>query len=509
MMQSALSSSSSAVPIRHHVLLLLRVRVLLVVLVSSIGSTRADVVLSEHIMDLAKTSAELSAAVYNPEPNCTECKSLSNFVDEPDQALFAEKDGFCYGVFRGTTMTFVDWNQNFDPRSEPICTDADSNVCCNTRQGFYDAYYASYYGDIEDAVRKCAKKCENPNECVVLTGHSQGGAIAALAAVRMADLNPRVFTFGEPPTIDYPCQAVTSERWYRFVNTKDSTYGTVGVTYDPVPFAPGMGTEQFGYFIMLASDLTGTAFIGLDSNEQFHPLNVDGFEAHSMIGKTDDYPGYLDRIEALIDNANGIFPVRANGFISPVLCTKDIECESQKCKKETHFSYSACHSDQCGTDDDCDTGRCDSGLCLPKLGSCMACDEDSDCAGGNCLLFRCSNTKGKMDNECICVDDEQCDSGRCEPSFSLAPPTCRAQLGEGARCNEHTDCLSGKCSWKFRCKATPKSISGVKVETKRGDGDKGKLIALGVIVGLGALVYAGLVVWDRKKDQYEEISMDV
>lgn len=57
MMQSAFSSSSSAVPI--HLVLLLRV----LVLVSSIGFTHAEVVLSEHIMDLAKTSAELSAAV--------------------------------------------------------------------------------------------------------------------------------------------------------------------------------------------------------------------------------------------------------------------------------------------------------------------------------------------------------------------------------------------------------------------------------------------------------------
>ena len=192
----------------------------------------AEVVLSEKIMALAKTSAELSAEVYNPEPNCTDCSTLTNYVDEPDQALFAEKDGYCYGVFRGTTLTFVDWNQNFDPRSEPVCTSMDSSVCCNTRQGFYDAYHASYYEQIEKSLNECAKKCSNPNECVVLAGHSQGGAVAALAAVRMAHLNPFVMTFGEPPTIDYPCQPVTSTRWYRFVNTKDTTIGTVGVTYD-------------------------------------------------------------------------------------------------------------------------------------------------------------------------------------------------------------------------------------------------------------------------------------
>lgn len=136
----------------------------------------------------------------------------------------------------------------------------------------------------------------------------------------------------------------------------------------PVPFAPGMGTEQFGHFIMLGADVTGTAFIGLDSNEMFTPLNVDGFEAHSMLG-TKKYPGYLDRVELLIKNANNSFPVRSNGFVSPVMCTKDVECETQQCKKETHFSYSTCYADECEKDKDCDSGRCDSGNCLPKLGS--------------------------------------------------------------------------------------------------------------------------------------------
>ena len=134
----------------------------------------------------------------------------------------------------------------------------------------------------------------------------------------------------------------------------------------------------------------------------------------------------------------------------------------------------------------------------------MACDEDSDCNSGKCLLFRCTNSKGWMDNECICTDDEQCDSGRCEPSFALAAPTCRARLGEGARCDEHTDCLSNHCTWRFRCGAMPDSMSDIEVEYHKGDGDKAKLIALGVIVGLGLIIYLGLLIWDKRKD-YEEI----
>ena len=411
------------------------------------SSARADIVLSEKIMMLSQKAAHLAAEAYQPEPACDWCTSLVNYIEEPDQALVAEDDaGYCFGVFRGTTPTAVDWGQNIDPRNEPVCTTKDRSACCTTRQGFYDAYITSYHQKMEKEVRKCASKCDRPNECVVLTGHSQGGAVASIAAVRMADLNPRVITFGEPPALDFPCPPVTSSRWYRYVNTKDSEMGLIGVSYDPVPFVPGMGTQQYGNFVMLGGDPTGTAFIGLDNNDQFSPLNVAGFQAHSMNG-TLEFPGYINRIDTLMQS-NNTYPIRANGFASPEYCTKNVECESLQCEKETHFSYSKCVSDECEEDKDCKTDRCDSGQCHPKLGSCMECDEDSDCAGGQCLFFRCSNGHGQMDDECNCFRNEDCASGRCE---GLAPPTCRATLGEGAHCNEDSDCKSGDCSWLFLC----------------------------------------------------------
>jgi len=47
-------------------------------------------------------------------------------------------------------------------------------VCCTVRAGFYDAYHTNYYQDFEMALRRCAQDCLNPDECVILTGHSQG-----------------------------------------------------------------------------------------------------------------------------------------------------------------------------------------------------------------------------------------------------------------------------------------------------------------------------------------------
>jgi len=224
------------------------------------------------------------------------------------------------------------------------------------------------------------------------------GAIAAVSALLLADLNPYVITFGQPNTLDAPCDLVTSSRWYRFINTKETH--NIGITYDPVPFVPGLGADSFGHMMLLSNDYTGVAYIGLDAQDFFGPLNVAGFEAHSIVSTT-EYPGYLDRLQALM--ANATYPIRTTGYVAHSLCTQDVECETQKCETETHLSFHRCMGVDCQNDKDCpETGRCDSGICLPKLGSCEGCDEDSDCAGGKCILFKCSGSSGKMDNNCIC-----------------------------------------------------------------------------------------------------------
>jgi len=59
-----------------------------------------------------------------------------------------------------------------------------------------------------------------------------------------------------------------------------------------------------------------------------------------------------------------------------------------------------------------------------------------------------------MDDDCACVFNADCLSGRCE---GINPRICEAQLGLDAYCNEGSDCVSGFCSWKFRCEKKPAS----------------------------------------------------
>lgn len=432
---------------------------------SLLATVSADLVLNERILQLTHISAQLSKLAYQEDPPSTAYDTFGFFDDEPDQALVAKKMGYCFAAFRGTTIDkgLDDWRQNLKLGNRQVCsTGGDggsteknnknkNQQCCSTRTGFYEAYNTEYKHDMEVAIRACAKDCLNPDECVVLTGHSQGGAIAAVAALYLADLNPYVITFGQPPTVDQPCTLITSERYYRYINSKDAEKGVVGVSYDPVPFSPGLGADDFGHMLLLSSDSTGVAYIGLDAQDHFHPLDIVA-AAHSMQAADADTPaGYLDRIESLLHTygkKNHTYPVRSNGYVAGTLCSKNKECETDKCEKETTFSYSRCVGVECDENKDCDSDRCDSGLCLPKLSSCMSCNEDSDCAGNKCLQYRCSGSNGLMDDNCNCNFDGDCDSGRCE---GLAPPVCEAKLGVGGRCNEDTDCRSDYCSWRFRC----------------------------------------------------------
>jgi hypothetical protein len=289
-------------------------------------------------------------------------------------------DGHCYVAFRGTSLTFDDWGQNIQIGMKELCIDiAGSTECCTSRVGFFDAYDTIYRKDVEDRVRKCASQCKDKDDCVVITGHSQGGAIAAVAAVFLADLNPYVITFGQPPTIDAPCVVLTSDRIFRFVNTKQTN---TGVAYDPVPMAPGLGADHFGNMVVLGDDPTGIAFIGLDARDFLQPF-LNGIEAHFMQGNG-TYPGYNDRIVALTA-PNATYPIRSNGFVPGSLCSVNKECETNECGKELLTSWKRCIGIDCEVDDDCETDRCDSGVCLPKATSCMDCGKRDLDLKSSCL----------------------------------------------------------------------------------------------------------------------------
>ena len=74
-------------------------------------TTTTDLVLSERIMRLSRTAAELSNLAYLEDPVPEAYDNFGFYDAEPDQALVAKKNGYCFGAFRGTTLTWDDWQQ--------------------------------------------------------------------------------------------------------------------------------------------------------------------------------------------------------------------------------------------------------------------------------------------------------------------------------------------------------------------------------------------------------------
>lgn len=174
-------------------ILMMRVAFFSVALALTATTISADVVLNEKIMTVVLEAAKLSALAYKESPPPADYieSNFGYFDEEPDQALVAKINGYCFGAFRGTTMTWIDWQQNFNPGKQEICKGDD---CCMSRTGFYEGYWTGYKNEFEQAIRDCAKTCSNIDECVVLTGHSQGGEPLCFRIVSAMLAHPHILS---------------------------------------------------------------------------------------------------------------------------------------------------------------------------------------------------------------------------------------------------------------------------------------------------------------------------
>lgn len=201
-----------------------------------------SVVLDDELVDLTLRTMHLAS-----ELQFSDAPSISGglvFIDEPDAAIFVQEDNYCFGIFRGTTPNIADWIQNLDPFTGQVCS--TEGQCCKTRRGFQRAYnLPDYKDDLEENLRSCKANC--PDCEVVLAGHSQGGAIASIAAVAMDDLDPTVIAFGQPGSIIGDCAPINVDKYYRFVNT---LLDGNRVHYDPVPYL-NFNTDHRGHLFIM------------------------------------------------------------------------------------------------------------------------------------------------------------------------------------------------------------------------------------------------------------------
>jgi hypothetical protein len=201
---------------------------------SQVGAIDSN--LTEQVLQISYQAAKLSAlayvediaqwAVVDAAAGTTlyshpDYEEIHFYNEEPDQAIVAKVDGRCFLAFRGTNVNFDDWSQNINLDDVKLYKDNnESQAFCEGRAGFADFIFTAAVVQGRIDLQDCYESCVDPLDCIVVTGHSQGGATAVHASILLYSLNPTVVTFGQPPAVDAGCDLIPSQQFFRFVNSK-------------------------------------------------------------------------------------------------------------------------------------------------------------------------------------------------------------------------------------------------------------------------------------------------
>eukprot|EP00549_Striatella_unipunctata_P004467 CAMPEP_0118717484 /NCGR_PEP_ID=MMETSP0800-20121206/28189_1 /TAXON_ID=210618 ORGANISM="Striatella unipunctata, Strain CCMP2910" /NCGR_SAMPLE_ID=MMETSP0800 /ASSEMBLY_ACC=CAM_ASM_000638 /LENGTH=514 /DNA_ID=CAMNT_0006624235 /DNA_START=232 /DNA_END=1773 /DNA_ORIENTATION=+ len=406
------------------------------------------------------------------------------YTDEPDRAMVARKANQCFAVFRGSILSRADWAQNLNRQfvnnafcgsslavtEEEFATANSTNstnsststtmteeVCCSSRAGFTEAYFnTTFYNnmtaEIENCVNDaCSEEDIKNGDCLVMAGHSQGGAIALLASLDFARYNPVLVTWGQPPAIDDPCPLlvrnqhdgnnddddnnnIINNNYYRYINTlSDDSFGLL---YDPVPFTSDFGADHFGHEIVLGDDTENVAYFGNNHGEELlspqPALHQQGWFYFDVLEGSLPVHGmveYRDRLHALLMTAASsssllnttttTATIGTDGWNSSFFCIDGSECKSNKCS------------------------RLGGGLSLVQI--CTGnegdlCDSHDDCFSDLCVDHKCRVPGPEIGD--YCKSDDACNSGICLASTTS---TCAAPGGSCEPCARDEECLSGFC----------------------------------------------------------------
>ena len=243
------------------------------------------------------------------------------------------------------------------------------------------------------------KDCTAGSDCqMVLAGHSQGGAIAAVASIVYEDYSPMVATFGAPKAVFPGCSKLDEDNHYRFITAQSTK---IGFSYDVVTMLTGFGSKHYGHsFLLKSGENAGQypVYLGMSDNR-----DRKTWAATCHLGKV-----YTRRMKKVLE---GLYDDSDSATIS---------------------SYH--NGKRCGYGDECSSKRC-AGIkppfhCRPKLKVTAKCWKNSDCLSGKCITAsvsrKCANANGRLPNGQPCHKDSHCDSKFCK-NFK-----CRKKLKKGA-----------------------------------------------------------------------------
>jgi hypothetical protein len=455
-----------------------------------------DSVLTEEVMQISYQAAKLSALAYEVDiaqwvdvdatTNETTVYShpdydeIQFYNEEPDQAIVAKLDGRCYLSFRGTNVNFADWSQNINLDDVNLYKDADPTAAsCEGRAGYADFLLTEPVTQGRKDLQTCYETCVDPMDCVVITGHSQGGATAAQASILLYSLNPTLVTFGQPPAVDVGCDFIPSQRFFRFVNSKledgevsdcdcDSSQCSSHVLFDslllllllhsfshltsphltsPHLTSPHLTSPHLTLsYLVLSSSKEGdigfdpVVFLPAPVSRSVHYghfiLLGEDTTAAKYLGLDQNYtfaPSFFDRQNEIaahsIAGESYSYETRIQALLNTGLggsntttnttnfpISTDGYVNGVACDREYH---ELCASERCGLEYLC-SSKVDE-LCIPET-----CKKDADCAGsGACIYESCAaGAVHEVELDCPCRFDSNCRSGECDQAITSFDWTC-------------------------------------------------------------------------------------
>jgi hypothetical protein len=224
------------------------------------------------------------------------------------------------------------WLQNLNLGKLDIYKDNNNATgdFCVARAGFADFLFTKVVAEAYQDLKNCAETCSDPDHCVVITGHSQGGASSAVLSILLYSLMPTVVTFGMPPAFEENCTLLPSDRFFRFVNHMDDANNEM--VFDLVPFSDFFsGAVHYGHYILVGPDKTAAKLLGFDQNYTFIP-DFLGIAAHTMSGTNYSYAA---RVANLLNTSS--FPISTDGFSGGIICDAEYGelCASGSCQNLT------------------------------------------------------------------------------------------------------------------------------------------------------------------------------
>ena len=324
--------------------------------------------------DLKRSSvaAKLSNLVYelDDDPLAAETPAFADVFDgQEERGIFYEygidaafttriRNEYCAVAFRGTRSRYdrEDMQSNFN--TDPVVFDprdsrekrkrANSDSVCEIHGGYSDSYTGfNYRSNVETFLQTCTEECP---ECdVLLTGHSQGGGIAEVAALYYKDTVPAppqnlyVIVFGAPQALGAGCRTLFAKeescRFYRYVMTMEGPLGR-GLIYDPIPmivpraladessdtYARYGGVAYMGHELFLNYD--DSTALALSTFEGHYSVQVSKYDISTDAHDIDLYADVLDRQNQQLwssnkgnDDKECYLPT--NGFSVGSLCNRD------------------------------------------------------------------------------------------------------------------------------------------------------------------------------------------